>query len=205
MLRTRLVLPLLTALLALTACGHQRADGNPSRALPATTSPTTSPSPTPSPTPQQLCPGESPSPTPSAIPTSAWPVDPSGSPTPPPTDGPGDAAPNYADNHRFQDQLPLQGAERCQGLAEAAKVRAALEPLRTQPDITPASVQARLSALGYAPATVQLSTMGQDDVYFTIDHAPICLDGQLNPRSDSVDAYAGYADGTGCQRPKGGH
>ncbi|MFJ4411063.1 hypothetical protein [Streptomyces sp. NPDC088910] len=40
---------------------------------------------------------------------------------------------------------------------------------------------------------------------FVVDHTPICLKGALNTAVTEVDAFAGYADGTGCQQPKGGH
>ncbi|MFJ1588259.1 hypothetical protein ACIOC1_33665 [Streptomyces sp. NPDC088197] len=62
-----------------------------------------------------------------------------------------------------------------------------------------------LVALGYAPDSVSVSACGSTHVGFVVDHTPICLKGALNTAVTEVDAFAGYADGTGCQQPQGGH
>ncbi|GAA1945669.1 hypothetical protein [Kitasatospora viridis] len=199
--RIRTAAALLTALLALTACGQQR-PGHPGAApgysAPASPSPAASAS---------LCPGETPPPPPPP-PPSPTATDEDGEPILPPSpEAPaaGAEVPNYQDNHRFQEQLPLTGPQRCQGLAEAAALKAALERLRQSHRTTADDLRAQLGSLGYSPDQLQLTSGTADDLAFTIDHSPVCLDGRLTPLLSEAVPYAGYSDSTHCRRPRGGH
>ncbi|GAB2698824.1 hypothetical protein [Kitasatospora kifunensis] len=138
-----------------------------------------------------LCPGETPSPSAAA----------SGSADRPDQDAP----PNYADNHAFQDAFPLLGQDRCKGLAEVKRIAVALEPLRTAQDFVPGKVQDRLAGLGYTPSKLRVYQNGSSGVSYTVDLAPVCLEGTMSPTGVRTVAHGGYPDGTGCSMPRGGH
>ncbi len=143
-------------------------------------------------TPMDLpCPGESPTPTP---PTAA---DTSG-PAAPPTD-------HYAENHGFMVPFPLHGRSRCDGLAAVAGVKGALEPLRRHGDFDPESTRSALTALGYSAGKVQSYRNGSTGVGFLIDAYPLCVEGEMNRDATQADAFGGYPDHSGCDRPRGGH
>lgn len=175
--------------LALAGCGTRTADdagaGVPS-GHPAATSSRAVPTPS-----DPLCPGETPTPTPTAT----------GVPEP----EAGDGAPHYAENNGFKIPLPLHGKPRCEGLAQARKMTAALEPLREKRDFGTGHVRDSIVGLGYAPDSVGVFANGPTGVSFLVDHAPICLEGTMDLATTKVDAFAGYPDSTGCQRPTGGH
>ncbi|MGW1194594.1 hypothetical protein ACWD4B_01845 [Streptomyces sp. NPDC002536] len=133
------------------------------------------------------CPEESPTPTrPPTIPDT------------PPTD-------HYAENHGFMVPLPLHGRRRCEGLAAVARVKAALEPLRKRGDFAPESTRTALGGLGYAAGKVQAYRNGPTGVGFLIDASPLCVEGTMSRDSTQADAFGGYPDHSGCDRPAGGH
>lgn len=137
------------------------------------------------------CPGESPTPTPSsAADLSA------------PAPAPGD---HYAENHGFMVPIPLHGQQRCDGLAAARRIEAALEPLRERGDFAPDSTRGALTGLGYAAGSVQAYQNGATGVSFLIDAQPMCLEGGMNRAATDASAFDGYPDHTGCDRPSGGH
>jgi hypothetical protein len=180
------MLPIAALALLATGCGtHRPGDdagaGGPSRTAAAAPS-----------TPVDFpCPGESPT---SAPPTTA---DTSG-PAVPPTD-------HYAENHGFMVPFPLHGKQRCAGLTAAKRVKEALEPLRNHSDFDPASARSALTGLGYAADKVQAYQNGPTGVSFLIDASPMCVEGTMSSESTQADAFGGYPDHTGCDRPSGGH
>ena len=137
------------------------------------------------------CAGESAAPT--APRTADTPV-----PTAPPTD-------HYAENHGFMVPFPLHGQTRCDGLAAAGRVKAALEPLRKQHDFDPANTRDALGRLGYSPAQVEAGQDGPTGVSFLVDAHGYCLEGTYDRAATRVDAFGGYPDHSGCDRPTGGH
>ncbi|SFF26277.1 hypothetical protein SAMN05216251_110180 [Actinacidiphila alni] len=190
--RAALLLPTAPAAVAvlalvLSGCGTRTADGTgaglPSGHPPVATSrAVTTP-------PEVLCPGETATPAPTAT----------GLPEA------GDGAPHYAENNGFKIPLPLHGQPRCEGLAQARALTAALEPLRKKKDFGTGHVHDSIVGLGYDPAVVGVFQNGPTGVSFLVDHAPICLEGTMDLATTKVDAFAGYPDSTGCQRPTGGH
>lgn len=145
------------------------------------------------------CPGETPSP-------SAAATGPATGAATGAADRPGqDAPPDYADNHAYQDAFPLLGQDRCKGVAEVKRIAAALEPLRTGRDFVPGDVQGRLAGLGYAPAKLRVYQNGSTGVGYTVDLAPVCLEGTMSLTEVRTVAHGGYPDGTGCSMPRGGH
>lgn len=139
------------------------------------------------------CPGES------AVPSSAPP------PTVPTTGPNGALRDHYAENNAFRMPIPLHGQRRCAGLAATARIEGALQPLIERADFVPEHTADALSALGYEPSAVRAEGMGRDTVAFHIDARPLCLEGTMGPGRVSTDAFGGYPDGTGCERPKSGH
>ncbi|WP_333767872.1 hypothetical protein [Streptomyces sp. IBSBF 2435] len=131
----------------------------------------------------------------------------SATPAPPPTTADSTVPPtdHYAENHGFMVPLPLHGQSRCDGLAAVDRVTSALEPLRRRGDFDPASALTALTALGYAPEKVGAYQNGPTGVSFLIDATPLCLEGTMDRDSTAADAFAGYPDHTGCDRPTGGH
>lgn len=179
------VLPMAVLALLVAGCGTQRpgaarADA-PSRTAAAT----------PSKPVDFLCPGESPMPTPSTR-----------------ADSPGPATPpsdHYAENHGFMVPFPLHGQDRCDGLAAVRRVEDALEPLRERGDFDPGNTRSALAGLGFSPEKVQSYQNGPTGVGFLIDASPLCVEGTMNRDSTQADAFGGYPDHTGCDRPTGGH
>ncbi|CAG6391573.1 hypothetical protein NMG29_22395 [Streptomyces cocklensis] len=138
------------------------------------------------------CPGESttPPPPPTTAPTSG--------PAVPPTD-------HYAENHGFMVPFTLHGKSRCDGLAAVARVKSALGPLSRRGDLDPGSTYAALSDLGYTKIdTYPLGTYG---VAFDaeVDSSPLCVEGTVSQDTLAADAFGGYPDHIGCDRPTGGH
>ncbi len=179
--------PALLALLV-TGCGAERADDDtgaraPGGAVSARPSASGAPA-------DVTCPGETPTPTPTATVE-----DPAMHP-------PGD---HYAENHGFMNPLPLRGQARCAGLAAAARIEEALEPLRTSGDFDPAHTRAALTRLGYDDAGLRVYPSGPTAVGFLIDDSGMCLEGAMNREATRTDAFGGYPDHTGCDRPSGGH
>ncbi len=189
MIRTgwgRLGIPAVAALAVLAAgCGTKRADEAGGAAAPSP-SVTVRGAPTDFP-----CPGETPTraPTPSAS---------AGAPSGPPPD-------HYAENHGFKVPLPLHGQPRCDGLDAAGRIKGALEPLRTRGDFTPESTRGLLTGLGYPADKVKASENGPAGVSFLVDASGLCLEGRMSSAGTTVEAFAGYPDGTGCEAPRGGH
>src|SRR4051794_5882243 len=137
------------------------------------------------------CPGESPTPTPSATAATSGPAT-------PPTD-------HYAENHGFMVPFPLHGRQRCEGLTAVRRVEEALEPLRRRGDFAPESTRSALTGLGYAAGEVQSYQNGPTGVGFLIDTFPLCVEGRMDRDSTEADAFGGYPDHSGCDRPSGGH
>ncbi|MGA5820277.1 hypothetical protein ACPC54_20720 [Kitasatospora sp. NPDC094028] len=156
------------------------------------------------------CPGETPTPTPPGKPTptptatgtgtgtGTGTADPSEPATPPVTD-------HYAENHGFREPIPLHGQSRCDGLAAVHRVRGGLEPLRARRDFTPDGTRGLLTGLGYPAAQVHVQQLGDNGVAFTAGDGRICLSGTMSGTGTTVESYAGYPDGTGCEPPRGGH
>ncbi|GGN79831.1 hypothetical protein GCM10011579_064730 [Streptomyces albiflavescens] len=137
------------------------------------------------------CPGESATP---AAPTTAV----TSVPAAPPTD-------HYAENHGFMVPFPLHGERRCEGLAAVGRVQRALEPLRERGDFDPESTRSALTGLGYAVGKVRSYQDGPTGVGFLIDAFPLCVEGTMDRKSTQADAFGGYPDHPGCDRPSGGH
>ncbi|MFJ6212381.1 hypothetical protein ACIQGZ_03475 [Streptomyces sp. NPDC092296] len=135
------------------------------------------------------CPGESAVPAPSSA---------ASDPTAPVTD-------HYAENHGFMVPFPLHGQSRCDGLAAVARVRGALEPLRKHRDFDPESTRSALIDLGFPAGKVTSYQNGPTAVGFLIDTYPLCVEGAMNRAATEADAFAGYPDHVGCDRPSGGH
>ncbi|WP_205519109.1 hypothetical protein [Streptomyces olivoreticuli] len=178
------MLPLAVLAMFAAGCGTHRPgdDAGTAKSVATPGTPTDSP-----------CPGESPTPAP---PTTAGTPD----PAVPPTD-------HYAENHGFMVPFPLHGRQRCDGLAAVGRVKSALEPLRKRGDFAPESVRSTLTALGYPAGKVQSYQNGPTGVGFLIDvdASPLCLEGTMNRDSTQADAFGGYPDHSGCDRPTGGH
>ncbi|MGW2050582.1 hypothetical protein ACWCPF_36220 [Streptomyces sp. NPDC001858] len=186
----RFGIPLLAILAVLVAgCGTERAGDT---AGDGGSSPTAAR--TPSAPVDFPCPGESPAPTP----TPSVPADSLAASATPPLD-------HYAENHGFMVPIPLHGERRCAGLAAAERIEAALEPLRERGDFAPESTRGALAGLGYSAGKVQSYQNGPTGVSFLVDAQPLCLEGTMSSGSTRVDAFAGYPDHTGCDRPSGGH
>ncbi|MEU7164772.1 hypothetical protein AB0A70_09020 [Streptomyces morookaense] len=160
-------------------CGTQRSGEG------ATSAPTTAA--TPGTATGVPCPDESPTPTPSPL-----------TPDAPPTD-------HYAENHGFMVPIPLHGRSRCEGLAAVERIEAALEPLRRRGDFAPEHTRSALGGLGYAVGKVQAYQNGPTGVGFLVDASPLCLEGTMSRDATRADAFGGYPDHSGCDRPAGGH
>lgn len=180
------MLPIAVLAVLAVGCGTHRAGDDAGGAGPSRTAPATPSTPV-----DFRCPGEDPSP---AAPTTA---DTSGQ-AGPPTD-------HYAENHGFMVPIPLHGRRRCEGLAAVRRIERALEPLRERGDFDPASTRGALMGLGYSAGNVQSSQNGPTGVGFLVDASPLCLEGTMDRASTKADAFAGYPDHTGCDRPSGGH
>ncbi|GAA2807783.1 hypothetical protein RMN57_02740 [Kitasatospora sp. CM 4170] len=137
------------------------------------------------------CPGETPTPTPTRTSTGSA-----------PNPALGD---HYAENNGFKVPLPLHGQHRCDGLAAAARIKSALEPLRQRGDFTPESSRNALTALGYAAAKVQVYQNGSTGISFLVDASPLCLEGRMDTAVTKAEPFGGYPDHTGCDVPRGGH
>ncbi|WP_240122105.1 MULTISPECIES: hypothetical protein [unclassified Streptomyces] len=112
---------------------------------------------------------------------------------------------HYAENHGFMQPLPLHGRARCEGLAEADRIRQALEPLRERRDFSPAGTAAALAALGHTAPGTRTESLGPTGVGFLVDEGRMCLEGRMYDGGVDVDAFGGYPDHPGCERPSGGH
>ncbi|MFF1481179.1 hypothetical protein ACFVYD_27125 [Streptomyces sp. NPDC058301] len=180
------MLPVAVLAVLAAGCGTERAGNSagadrPSRAGAATPS-----------TPVDFpCPGESPT---SAPPT----AEATTGPAVPPTD-------HYAENHGFMVPFPLHGRHRCEGLSAVARVEKALEPLRRRGDFAPESTRGALTGLGYSAGQVRSYQNGPTGVGFLIDTYPLCVEGTMNRDSTKAEAFGGYPDHSGCDRPSGGH
>lgn len=180
------MLPMAVLAMLAAGCGTHRPGDNAGADGPSRTAAATPSTPVDFP-----CPGESPTPTP---PTTA---DTSG-PAAPPTD-------HYAENHGFMVPFPLHGQHRCDGLAAVGRVEGALEPLRKRGDFSPESTRDALTGLGYSTGNVQSYQNGPTGVSFLIDAFPLCVEGTMSRDVTQADAFGGYPDHPGCDRPTGGH
>ncbi|WP_051370398.1 hypothetical protein [Streptomyces sp. 142MFCol3.1] len=180
------MLPVAVLAVLVAGCGSQRPGDTTGAGAPSRT-----PAATPSKPADFPCPGENPTPTPTPSASTSGPAV-------PPTD-------HYAENHGFMVPIPLHGERRCEGLAVVRRVEDALEPLRRRGDFAPENTRSALTALGYSAGNVQSYQNGSTGVGFLIDASPLCVEGTMNLDSTKADAFAGYPDHTGCDRPSGGH
>ncbi|MFF3611614.1 hypothetical protein [Streptomyces sp. NPDC002580] len=206
----RLGMPAVAVAVLLAGCGTQRPVDDVEGAGPSGTT-----SAAPSGPVDHRCPGEEAAPEPSGTAASAAPgpadtaasTAPGQSATGAPA-GAGPATPNadhYAENHGFMVPLPLHGRERCEGLAAVRRVEKALEPLRERGDFTPDGADRALAGLGYDAEQVRVHRLGPNGVSFLLDAAPLCVEGTMGPDGTRAEAFGGYPDHTGCDRPSGGH
>ncbi|MEV8069814.1 hypothetical protein AB0P32_27500 [Streptomyces sp. NPDC085995] len=181
-------LPAAVAVLAaLTAgCGTQHADDGAGAQRPARTAVATPSRPADFP-----CPGESTTPTPTPTATAA-----ADAGTPPD---------HYAENHGFRVPIALHGQARCEGLAAAARIEKALEPLRERGDFDPEHTRTALVGLGYPAGKVNAHQNGDRAVGFLIVAPSMCLEGSMYREAAQADAFGGYPDGSDCEPPRGGH
>ncbi|WHM40524.1 hypothetical protein [Streptomyces sp. BPTC-684] len=180
------MLPMAVLAVLAAGCGTERAGESAGAAGPSRT-----PVATPSTPVDFTCPGESPT---SAPPTTAATT----GPAVPPTD-------HYAENHGFMVPFPLHGKQRCEGLQAVGRVEKALEPLRKRGDFAPENTRTALTGLGYSAGQVRSYQNGSTGVGFLIDAFPLCVEGTMNRDSTKADAFGGYPDHSGCDRPSGGH
>ncbi|MGA5129950.1 hypothetical protein ACPCTO_09110 [Streptomyces olivoreticuli] len=182
------MLPLAVMAMFAAGCGTQRSGDDAGAAKSSQAAVATPGTPTDFP-----CPDESSAPAP---PTTAGTSD----PAVPPTD-------HYAENHGFMVPFPLHGRQRCEGLAAIGRVKSVLEPLRKRGDFAPESVRSALTGLGYSTGKVQSYQNGPTGVGFLIDvdASPLCLEGTMSRDSTQAEAFGGYPDHSGCDRPSGGH
>ncbi|MFD9486312.1 hypothetical protein ACFWBX_20475 [Streptomyces sp. NPDC059991] len=180
------VLPVAVLAVLVAGCGTERAGGSAGADRPSRT-----PVATPSGPVDLPCPGESPTSAPPTTPATTGPAV-------PPTD-------HYAENHGFMVPFPLHGRQRCEGLSAVGRVEKALEPLRKRGDFAPESTSGALTRLGYSAGQVRSYQNGSTGVGFLIDAFPLCVEGTMNRDSTKADAFGGYPDHTGCDRPSGGH
>ncbi|MFC0843042.1 hypothetical protein ACFH04_04690 [Streptomyces noboritoensis] len=178
------MLPVAVLALLVTGCGTERAGAGADRATSRT------PVATPSTPVDSPCPGESP--------TSAPPAAATTTPAVPPVD-------HYAENHGFMVPFPLHGKQRCEGLQAVGRVQKALEPLRKRGDFAPESTRTALTGLGYPAGQVSSYQNGSTGVGFLIDAFPLCVEGTMDVGSTKAEAFGGYPDHSGCDRPSGGH
>ncbi|GGP46743.1 hypothetical protein GCM10010278_24610 [Streptomyces melanogenes] len=178
------MLPVAVLALLVTGCGTERAGAGADRATSRT------PVATPSTPVESPCPGESP--------TSAPPAAATTTPAVPPVD-------HYAENHGFMVPFPLHGKQRCEGLQVVGRVQKALEPLRKRGDFAPESTRTALTGLGYPAGQVSSYQNGSTGVGFLIDAFPLCVEGTMDVGSTKAEAFGGYPDHSGCDRPSGGH
>ncbi|MBF6056192.1 hypothetical protein GO002_30670 [Streptomyces eurocidicus] len=101
----------------------------------------------------------------------------------------------------------MHGGRRCDGLAAAGRIEAALEPLRERGDFTPEHVRDALTGLGYPAGKVRAYGNGSAGVGFLVeaDASPLCVEGAMNRDSMRADSFGGYPDHFGCETPSGGH
>ncbi|MDG4863034.1 hypothetical protein P8605_33340 [Streptomyces sp. T-3] len=130
--------------------------------------------------------------------------DPAPGPTPsttPSLDG-GDGS-KYAENHAFQQTARLTGAQLCEGEANGRRIVAALRALDRP---SPESVRRTLADLGYPAERFTIPTGATTDyVPFTVDLSGLCLDGTAGSGVPRVEPHGRYIEGTGCEKPVGGH
>ncbi|MER5276295.1 hypothetical protein ABT025_11130 [Streptomyces sp. NPDC002809] len=125
----------------------------------------------------------------------------SGSEAPPPAD-------RYAENHGFQVPFSLYGQSRCDGIEAVASIEKALEPLRVRGDFAPGSAREVLTGLGYPSGETQTYRIGPAELGFLVDvdDSPLlCVEGTMSRGSTRAEAFGGYPDHPGCDRPGGGH
>ncbi|PKV83589.1 hypothetical protein [Streptomyces sp. TLI_146] len=179
------MLPMAVLALLLTGCGTERAGSGAG----ADRTPSRTPVATPSTPVDSPCPSESPTSAPATAGTT---------PAVPPAD-------HYAENHGFMVPLPLHGKRRCEGLQAVGRVERALEPLRKRRDFAPESTRTALTGLGYPAGRVSSYQNGPTGVGFLIDAFPLCVEGTMDRQSTRAEAFGGYPDHSGCDRPSGGH
>ncbi|WP_229928974.1 hypothetical protein [Kitasatospora xanthocidica] len=179
----RLRIPAVAALAVLAAgCGttHVDAPGGTAARTPAATAVATAQG-------DHPCPGETPTRTPTATASNA--------------EATGPVTDHYAENHAFKAPLPLHGERRCEGLEAVRRIKAALEPVRARYQVDPDGIRKALVGLGYPADKVKVQRGGE----FLIDATGLCLSGSTAGEATTVEAFAGYAEGTGCEEPRGGH
>ncbi|WP_338703078.1 hypothetical protein V2W30_37600 [Streptomyces sp. Q6] len=114
----------------------------------------------------------------------------------------GDANPKYEENHAFQSTADLSGQAVCDAAEAKERVEKALAPYARRRDVTDRQVTAALADAGYEKVTVR-GTRGF--VSFVVDRSPaFCLDGSLGGML-RLETHGAYLEGTGCEKPQGGH
>lgn len=106
---------------------------------------------------------------------------------------------------RVHGSLPAARQAALRGLAAAGRVEKALEPLRRRGDFAPERTSSALTGLGYSAGQVRSYQNGSTGVGFLIDAFPLCVEGTMDRNATEADAFGGYPDHTGCDRPSGGH
>ncbi|WP_327352098.1 hypothetical protein [Streptomyces sp. NBC_01304] len=129
-------------------------------------------------------------------------------PAPEPTASPtpfvdGSDGTKYAENHGFQRPSRLTGAQLCEGEANSRRIVAALRALDRP---SPESVRRTLADLGYPAERLTIPTGAATDyVPFTLDLSGLCLDGVAGSGVPRAEPHGRYIEGTGCEKPVGGH
>ncbi|GGO93259.1 hypothetical protein GCM10011584_31550 [Nocardioides phosphati] len=122
-------------------------------------------------------------------------------------DTPGDAPPNYAANHAFQQRMRLCGDDLVRANAEAARAKQALRRL---PEANAAAVERVLGQVLHVDDGLMTVAGSGEVVDFVAESTVpgvtlvVCLDGTVGPDGVVVEANGPYAEG-GCTKPVGGH
>ncbi|MFF5494895.1 hypothetical protein [Streptomyces aquilus] len=186
------------AVVTMTACGSERAGGEPAAAA----APTASRSPSYPPPPKCAQAAVTPAPTSSS---------PSPSATGQPDAGPGDQPPNYADNHAYRMQASLSPEREASGLASAGLIRKELEKVREEGGAgeygayADARVEAALQRLGCGPEHGVFVGNG----FYAVYTGTACVSGRVTKDELTTEVHGVYAEpqpGAGpCVENRGGH
>ncbi|MFF8292287.1 hypothetical protein ACF068_24060 [Streptomyces sp. NPDC016309] len=105
----------------------------------------------------------------------------------------------YAENHAFQQQLPMKADAECRGRAHADRIAGALAGVRDE-----GGLRAALSKLGYPADGTEVYGSGPALAFsLMVPGAGPCVTGFTGPPV-RVEAHGPYMEG-GCVKPRGGH